>query len=126
MIDDELLLNEWYAVASHRRARLSLGSFAASDLLHCAYHRWQFGADGCCMKMPAASSLSPQAKAAVCGFLSEKHGLIWVCLGRPARDVPDLPTSRVEASAADSETKAPAAPHKYDAKRAHRTTGVAV
>jgi phenylpropionate dioxygenase-like ring-hydroxylating dioxygenase large terminal subunit len=81
----------WLDQCPHRGARLSLGRFAAPDLLQCPYHGWQFTADGRCIRMPAAPAVTPPAKACVRSFaVREKYGLVWVCLGQPAGEVPEI------------------------------------
>ena len=77
----------------HRGTPLSLGWLDNGHIV-CAYHGWQYGADGMCTRIP---SLPPDraipAKArAVAYHATEKYGLIWVCLKTPVADIPELPT----------------------------------
>ena len=73
----------------HRGTPLSLG-WTDNGRIVCAYHGWQYGADGMCKHIP---SLPPDrgipAKARTTVYhASQRYGLIWVCLEDP------LPTSR--------------------------------
>ena len=76
----------------HRGTPLSLGWLDNGHIV-CAYHGWQYGADGMCTRIP---SLPPDrgipAKArAVVYHATERYGLVWVCLKTPVADLPELP-----------------------------------
>jgi phenylpropionate dioxygenase-like ring-hydroxylating dioxygenase large terminal subunit len=101
MIDDPILLHDWHVVASadgvhawhglclHRGARLS-GGRVANDCLACPYHGWEYNGAGRCVRTPALPDQPPPAKAQTTVYaVQEKYGLVWVCLGAPARGVPD-------------------------------------
>lgn len=98
LLEEDILLwrggdgvRAWRDRCPHRGARLSLGTLRAEGVLQCPYHGWQFGADGRCIRMPAAPATTPPAKAFVPSFaVRERYGLVWVSLGQPAHDVPEL------------------------------------
>jgi phenylpropionate dioxygenase-like ring-hydroxylating dioxygenase large terminal subunit len=76
----------------HRGTPLSLG-WADNGRIVCAYHGWQYGADGVCARIP---SLPPDrgipAKArAIVYYAAERYGLVWVCLKAPLADIPVFP-----------------------------------
>jgi phenylpropionate dioxygenase-like ring-hydroxylating dioxygenase large terminal subunit len=76
----------------HRGTPLSLGWIEGGELV-CSYHGWRYRADGACSRIPAlpADRAIPR-RARVDAFkVDERCGLIWVCLGEPAADVPEFP-----------------------------------
>jgi phenylpropionate dioxygenase-like ring-hydroxylating dioxygenase large terminal subunit len=75
----------------HREAPLSIGS-VDDGTLTCAYHGWQFGADGRCVLVPSSGSTSaiPTAAHLACHRVQERYGLVWVCLGEPEFDIPRI------------------------------------
>lgn len=78
----------------HRGSRLSLGKVRGGRLA-CAYHGWEYAPSGQCARIPAHPEQQPPAKAqAVTYRLQERYGLVWVSLGQPAHDLPDLPEAR--------------------------------
>ena len=100
----------------HRGTRLSLGRVQTVDgtsRLECAYHGWQFGGDGRCVRIPAVPSFAPATPHAACAHsVREAHGLLWV---RPSavdaasaeRTFDDLPSRRVVCGPYDVATSAP-------------------
>lgn len=81
----------WLDLCIHRGAKLSLGRTQGSHLV-CPYHGWTYNAKGACVRLPAHPEQTPPAKARACVFhTQERYGLIWVCLGEPAADLPNLP-----------------------------------
>ncbi|HKT37149.1 MAG TPA: aromatic ring-hydroxylating dioxygenase subunit alpha, partial [Ktedonobacterales bacterium] len=81
----------WRDLCVHRGAKLSLGKIV-DDCLRCPYHGWTYNQEGACVHMPAHPSQTPPAKARVKRYqLQERYGLLWVCLGEPANDVPQFP-----------------------------------
>jgi len=80
-------LQAWDDRCPHRGASLSLGRVVA-DTLVCPYHGWRFDGTGRCVLKPAQpSSALPDRPMTRAFQVQERHGLVWVCLGTPARDV---------------------------------------
>jgi phenylpropionate dioxygenase-like ring-hydroxylating dioxygenase large terminal subunit len=82
----------FYDLCIHRGTPLSLG-WVSGDQLVCAYHGWNYAADGRCTRIP---SLPPDreipAKARATAYrVRERYGLIWVCLDEPTQDIPEFP-----------------------------------
>ena len=98
LLDEDLVLwraegraYAWQDLCVHRGARLSLGRVEGVRL-RCAYHGWMYASDGRCVHMPAHPDQSPPARAVVQPYLvRERYGLLWVCLGVPAGDIPPFP-----------------------------------
>lgn len=81
----------WRDYCPHRGARLSLGEVGNQTLM-CGYHGWVFDGDGKCLHIPAHPDLKPSAGAKVKTYhCQERYGLVWVCLGEPAVDIPSFP-----------------------------------
>ena len=81
----------WQDLCVHRGARLSLGQAQGGHLV-CPYHGWKYNAEGACVHLPAHPGQTPPAKARARVYHSqERYGLVWVCLGEPARELPELP-----------------------------------
>lgn len=75
----------------HREAPLSIG-VVRDGVLSCAYHGWQFGDAGRCVLVPSSgpgAHIPPTAHLS-CHQAQERYGLIWVCLGEPAADIPSI------------------------------------
>jgi phenylpropionate dioxygenase-like ring-hydroxylating dioxygenase large terminal subunit len=99
LLDQPLVLwrSNWkiaafYDLCIHRGTPLSLG-WVSGDQLVCAYHGWNYAADGHCTRIP---SLPPHreipAKARATAYrVRERYGLIWVCLDEPTQDIPEFP-----------------------------------
>lgn len=75
------------AYCSHFGADLSLGC-VVGDRLQCAWHQWEYGADGYCKKTGIGDPAPP--KASLFAFPSVEHyGLIWAFNGeKPLFDLP--------------------------------------
>lgn len=80
-------LQAWDDRCPHRGARLSLGG-VVDDCLTCPYHGWRFDGEGRCVLKPAqpAAPLPPEPMTQAFA-VQEQYGIVWVCLGAPARDV---------------------------------------
>ncbi|MDO8431633.1 MAG: Rieske (2Fe-2S) protein [Candidatus Binatus sp.] len=77
------------AYCRHLGADLSLGKVIGNDI-QCAFHHWQYGADGACTKIPAAEKI-PKAARIFKFPTAEKWGLIWAFNGsKPLFDVPEF------------------------------------
>lgn len=81
----------WRDLCIHRGAKLSLG-VVRKDCLVCPYHAWEYDADGQCVLIPSQPSVPPPLKARAETYLArERYGMVWVCLGEPAGEVPEFP-----------------------------------
>ena len=86
-------LSLWQDLCLHRGAKLS-GGRIVDDCLVCPYHGWNYDASGSCVRIPAHPTQPPPGRArATVYHVTERHGLIWACLGTPANDVPSFPES---------------------------------
>jgi phenylpropionate dioxygenase-like ring-hydroxylating dioxygenase large terminal subunit len=84
-------LHVWEDLCVHRGARLSKG-FIRDDKVICPYHGWNYDGTAKCVLMPAAPTEVPMKKArALAHQVRERYGLVWVCIGQPARDIPAFP-----------------------------------
>ena len=81
----------WQDLCIHRGAKLSLGR-VQGDTLACPYHGWTYNGEGRCVSIPAHPGMVPPARARTNVYrVQERFGLVWVCLGEPASDLPDYP-----------------------------------
>ncbi len=88
------VVQAWDDRCPHRGARLSLG-WVKDDRLVCAYHGWQFDHAGACRLQPAHPQDTPPRTACATRFhAKEAYGMVWVCLGEPARALPPFPEVR--------------------------------
>ena len=84
-------IHAWLDLCVHRGAKLSNGRVKAGCLV-CPYHGWTYDSGGRCVSIPAHPSQTPPARAKTQAYRAcERYGLIWVCLGTPARDVAPYP-----------------------------------
>ncbi|HEV8296081.1 MAG TPA: aromatic ring-hydroxylating dioxygenase subunit alpha [Acidimicrobiales bacterium] len=76
----------------HREAPLSLGR-VENGCLECCYHGWTFGAGGRCVRVPSSepSVPVPPKSHLTTVHVTERYGLVWVCLGEPIAGIPDIP-----------------------------------
>ncbi len=76
----------------HREAPLSLG-WVDDGVISCPYHGWAFGDGGRCVRVPSAApgTAIPPAAHLPCVNVREQYGLVWVCLGEPRTDIPEIP-----------------------------------
>lgn len=75
---------------AHRNVPLSLGRRAGA-FLECAYHGWQYGADGRCVKIPGLCVETEREPRSVPRFAaSERDGFVWV-YATPGVEPPDRP-----------------------------------
>jgi nitrite reductase/ring-hydroxylating ferredoxin subunit len=78
------------AYCRHLGADLSLGKVIGEDI-RCAFHHWQYGADGMCTLIPASEKI-PKAARLFHFPTAEKWGLIWLFNGaKPDFDIPGFP-----------------------------------
>lgn len=73
----------------HREAPLSAGTVTGGCLV-CPYHGWTFGTAGQCVEVPSSGVGRPVPPAAHLPTVhaAERYGLVWVCLGEPAAEIP--------------------------------------
>jgi phenylpropionate dioxygenase-like ring-hydroxylating dioxygenase large terminal subunit len=73
----------------HREAPLSLGAVCDGEL-SCAYHGWRFGEGGRCVGVPSSGDDAPVPPAAhlATAPVEERYGLVWLCPGEPAGELP--------------------------------------
>jgi phenylpropionate dioxygenase-like ring-hydroxylating dioxygenase large terminal subunit len=84
-------IHAWLDRCPHRGSQLSLGEIRNGDTVVCPYHGWHFNADGQCIRMPAHPDQKISERAKATQFpVQEKYGLVWICLGEPANDVPEF------------------------------------
>jgi len=64
-----------------------------NDQLVCAYHGWEYGADGNCTHIPSlpADRPIPSKACATVFHVKERYGLVWVCMDEPKCDIPEFP-----------------------------------
>jgi phenylpropionate dioxygenase-like ring-hydroxylating dioxygenase large terminal subunit len=83
-------LHAWRDLCVHRGSRLSAGR-VTNDCLACPYHGWQYDSSGRCVRIPAHPEQPPPARAHATVYRAkQRYGLVWVCLGNPARDIPEF------------------------------------
>jgi phenylpropionate dioxygenase-like ring-hydroxylating dioxygenase large terminal subunit len=59
--------------------------------LVCPYHAWEYDAGGQCVLIPSQPNVPPPLKARAETYVArERYGMVWVCLGEPAVDVPEF------------------------------------
>jgi phenylpropionate dioxygenase-like ring-hydroxylating dioxygenase large terminal subunit len=75
----------------HREAPLSAGSVHDGCLV-CPYHGWKFADEGRCVEVPSSGAGRPVPPAAHLAVVrvEERYGLVWICLGEPASDIPAM------------------------------------
>lgn len=84
-------IHAWLDRCPHRGSRLSLARIRNGDTVVCPYHGWHFNSDGRCVRMPAHPDHPISERARVTRLhVREKYGLVWVCPGEPAADVPEF------------------------------------
>ena len=78
----------------HRTARLSKGWMKQGNIV-CGYHGWEYDRTGKLVNIPQFPFEQPVPEARAISFhAKERYGYVWVCLGEPLLDVPDLPQDR--------------------------------
>jgi phenylpropionate dioxygenase-like ring-hydroxylating dioxygenase large terminal subunit len=81
----------WQDLCMHRGAKLS-GGRIQDECLVCPYHGWRYDASGQCVNIPAHPGQPPPAKARAASYaVTEKYGLVWICLGSAKGKVPFFP-----------------------------------
>ena len=81
----------WEDRCPHRGTRFSCGR-VERDQVVCAYHGWRYDTEGRCAAVPAHPELVPPEHFRARTYrASERYGLVWACMGEPARDVLPFP-----------------------------------
>jgi phenylpropionate dioxygenase-like ring-hydroxylating dioxygenase large terminal subunit len=81
----------WQDLCIHRGTRLSLGRIN-DESLTCSYHGWTYDNEGRCVRIPAHPDQKPPSTARVKTYgAKERYGFVWVCLGVPRTDIPEIP-----------------------------------
>jgi phenylpropionate dioxygenase-like ring-hydroxylating dioxygenase large terminal subunit len=79
------------AFCRHMGADLAVGE-VEGNRLRCIFHRWEYGGDGRCAKIPVTEAIPPRARLFTFP-VAEKWGLIWAFNGeKPLYDLPHFPT----------------------------------
>jgi phenylpropionate dioxygenase-like ring-hydroxylating dioxygenase large terminal subunit len=79
------------AFCRHMGADLGVGEVEGNNL-RCIFHRWEYGGDGRCTKIPVTSNIPPRARLFTFPT-QEKWGLIWAFNGeQPLYELPHFPT----------------------------------
>ena len=65
----------------HRRVKLSIGSRTPAGSLRCAFHGWEFGAEGRCLRIPLVQNPRCEAVRATAFPCVELGGLVWLFTG---------------------------------------------
>ncbi|PSB11779.1 Rieske (2Fe-2S) protein [Pleurocapsa sp. CCALA 161] len=76
----------------HRSAQLSKGKIIDGNIV-CPYHGWRYDGQGVCVKVPQLedSSQIPKGYQINTYLAQERYGYIWVCLGEPLNEIPEIP-----------------------------------
>jgi phenylpropionate dioxygenase-like ring-hydroxylating dioxygenase large terminal subunit len=76
----------------HRESPLSPGEVEDGCLV-CPYHGWTFEEGGRCVRVPSSDPGTPVPSRAHLHtvHVTERYGLVWVCLGEPVEGIPDIP-----------------------------------
>lgn len=90
----------WRDLCIHRGAKLSLGVIQEArgeDCLVCPYHGWKYAGSGQCVEIPAQPNLAPPVKARAETFhVRERYGVVWVCFGEQAGELPEFPIAEAD------------------------------
>ena len=77
----------------HRFAPLNLGKMLPNGRLQCGYHGLEFDAAGACVRNPHGNGVIPPAAIVPAYPTIEKHGIVWIWMGKRAADpslIPDF------------------------------------
>jgi phenylpropionate dioxygenase-like ring-hydroxylating dioxygenase large terminal subunit len=75
----------------HRTAKLSKG-WVRNGHIVCGYHGWEYDSSGKLVKIPQFPFEQAVPDARARSFHAKaRYGYVWVCLGEPADDIPELP-----------------------------------
>ena len=76
----------------HRESPLSPGEVEDGCIV-CPYHGWTYEEGGRCVRVPSSDPGTPvPSKAHLRAVhVTERYGLVWVCLGEPVAGIPEIP-----------------------------------
>jgi phenylpropionate dioxygenase-like ring-hydroxylating dioxygenase large terminal subunit len=75
----------------HRSAQLSKGE-VIEGCVRCPYHGWSFNAGGDCVNVPQLGEQAiPRTYQVPAYACQERYGYVWVSLGEPLADIPEIP-----------------------------------
>jgi len=78
----------------HRSAQLSKGQVIDGNI-RCPYHGWSFDGTGACVKVPQLTTDNIPRTYKVSGYpCQERYGYVWVCMGEPLSDIPEIPEAK--------------------------------
>ncbi|MBD2018726.1 aromatic ring-hydroxylating dioxygenase subunit alpha [Leptolyngbya sp. FACHB-36] len=85
---DDGRVQVWHDRCPHRSVRLS-GGKVVNNALVCPYHGLAYSPEGRCVNVPAHPGYVPPPQACAQTFMAQdRYGLIYVCLGEPAHELP--------------------------------------
>ena len=74
----------------HRTAKLSKGWIKGGNIV-CGYHGWEYDRDGKLVNIPQFPFEQAVPDARAKSFRAkERYGYVWVCLGEPQQDIPEV------------------------------------
>ena len=75
----------------HRQSPLSPG-LVSDGCIQCPYHGWRFDGHGRAVAVPSSAPGTPIPPKAHLETVrvAERYGLVWLCLGKPAADIPAI------------------------------------
>jgi phenylpropionate dioxygenase-like ring-hydroxylating dioxygenase large terminal subunit len=74
----------------HRTAKLSKGWIRGGHIV-CGYHGWEYDRTGKLVTIPQFPIEQPVPEASAKSFnAATRYGYVWVCLGEPINDIPEL------------------------------------
>ena len=85
-------VHAWRDSCVHRGTKLSLGKIIDDACIQCPYHGWVYDSEGQCIRIPAIPDHTPPTQARIKTFeVREAYELVWVCMGKPANEIPPFP-----------------------------------
>ena len=76
------------AAASHGETLQGVG---AKDGIVCGYHGWEYDRAGRWCASPSSRRIRRRRTRARAFRAKDRYGYVWLCLGEPLLDIPDLP-----------------------------------
>jgi len=80
---------------AHRSAKLSKG-WVCDGAIVCPYHAWAYNKTGKCIHFPQGHEVIPATYQVPAFATKQKYGYVWVCLGKPQRDIPEFPEANLQ------------------------------